>query len=75
MTRYRVQYTQIKPGGHLDRQDELLTCNTLADVADYISSLATTGEPTIWEQSGQSDGTPRLVTAAEFAAAELGEIR
>lgn len=71
MTRYRIKYTEIKPGGHHERQDDMIM-GTLATVRDYIDAhqVYAIDPVVIIEQSGKSDGYGREVPASEWDVIE-----
>lgn len=63
---YRVEYTEVKPGGHLDRQNDLVR-GTLSDVRDYIDSRRVHGaDPIVVAEFTESDSVGRLVPASEW---------
>lgn len=66
MTSYRVQYTELKPGGHLVDQDERVT-GTLEDVRNYLDSRPVAGHiaPAVTEYT-ESDSVGRFVPASEW---------
>ena len=66
MTSYRVQYTEIKPGGHLTDQDERVV-GTLDDVRDLPDYRPVAGHiaPMVTEYT-ESDGIGRPVPASEW---------
>lgn len=66
MTSYRVQYTEIKPGGSHARQDENVR-GTLADVRDLIDSHHVFGlDPIVITEFTTSDSCGRVVPASEW---------
>lgn len=63
---YRVQYTEMKPGGSLARQDESVR-GTLADVRTYLDGQGVWGsEPIVITEHTASDSTGRIVPASEW---------
>lgn len=60
MTTYRVEYTQIKPGGHADRQCDLVRGNR-SDVVIYLGKVRglVAGSVAVTEHTkSDGDGTP-----------------
>lgn len=65
MTSYRVQYTEIKPGGSHARQDVSVR-GTLDDVRAEIDSRRVYGrDPIVVTEFAQSDSAGRDVPASE----------
>lgn len=70
-TSYRVQYTEIKPGGSRAQQD-ISVRGTLDDVRAEIDSHRVYGrDPIIVTEHTQSDGIGRNVPASEWDAADV----
>lgn len=66
MTSYRVQYTEIKPGGSHASQDESVR-GTLQDVRDMIDSKHVYGpDPIVVTEFKSSDSAGRVVPASEW---------
>ena len=66
MTRYRIQYTKMKPGGTLEKQDDLIH-GTLEDVRMYIDTSHVHGRsPITITECTKSDGYGRVVPASEW---------
>lgn len=68
---YRVQYTEVKPGGSHARQDVSVR-GTLDDVRAEIDSHRVYGrDPIIVTEFAQSDSAGRDVPASEWDAADV----
>lgn len=66
MTSYRVQYTEIKPGGSHAQQDESVR-GTLDDVRAYLDSRRVYGRsPITVTEHLTSDSVGRIVPASEW---------
>lgn len=66
MTSYRVQYTEVKPGGHHARQD-VRVVGTLDNVRAEIDGHRVYAQDSIVvTEHTQSDGTGRDVPASEW---------
>jgi hypothetical protein len=66
MTSYRVQYTEVKPGGSHAKQDESVR-GTLDDVRDYLDSRRVYGrDPITVTEFEASDSAGRVVPASEW---------
>lgn len=68
MTSYRVEYTEIKPGGHRTRQCDRIV-GTVQDVRDYLNSgrIHVYGlDPIVITEHTKSDGIGRDVPASEW---------
>lgn len=66
MTSYRVQYTEIKPGGSHAQQDESVR-GTLDDVRAYLDSRRVHGRsPITVTEHLASDSVGRVVPASEW---------
>lgn len=71
MASYRVQYTEIKPGGSHARQDVTVR-GTLDDVRAEIDSRRVYAlDPIIVTEHTKSDGIGRIVPASEWDAADV----
>lgn len=67
---YRVQYTEIKPGGSHARQDVSVR-GTLDDVRAEIDGHHVYGrDPIVVTEHTQSDGRGRIVPASEWDIAD-----
>lgn len=66
MTSYRIEYTEIKPGGARDRQCESVR-GDLDTVRTLIDSVAVYGrDPIVVTEYRESDGAGRVVPADEW---------
>lgn len=66
MTKFRLQYTQVKPGGHHVRQDDLIW-GTLEDVRTYFDARRIWGaDPIVVIEQILSDHPGRVVPASEW---------
>ena len=66
MASYRVQWTEMKPGGHRERQDDLVR-GDLEDVRNYFDSHSVYGrDPIVVIEHTESDGRGRVVPASEW---------
>jgi hypothetical protein len=71
MTSYRVQYTEIKPGGSHAQQDVSVR-GTLDDVRTEIDSHRVYGrDPITVTEFTASDSVGRIVPASEWDAADI----
>jgi hypothetical protein len=66
MTSYRIEYTEHKPGGYLERQcdrvvGDLETVRTYLDNQDVWAA-----DPIVITEYTQSDGRGRIVPASEW---------
>ena len=63
---YRVQYTEIKPGGSHARQDDRVR-GALQDVRDYLDKYRIYGlDPIVVTEFTASDSVGRIVPASEW---------
>lgn len=70
MTSYRVQFTEVKPGGNLCRQDVSVR-GSLEDVRIMLDSTPVWGrEPITVTEHLTSDSAGRIVPAAEWDVCE-----
>jgi hypothetical protein len=68
--RYRVQYTEMIPGGARYHQDDLVR-GTLADVRDYLDARHIwAADPIVIIEHTQSDSPGRIVPASEWDVCE-----
>ena len=66
MARYRIDFTEIKPGGHHDRQSDMVI-GTLATVRQYLDRHQVYAlDPIVVTEQGPSDGPGRVVPASEW---------
>jgi hypothetical protein len=66
MTSYRVEYTEMKPGGARDRQCDIVR-GSLDDVRAYFDARSIYGlDPIVVVEHTQSDGNGRVVPASEW---------
>lgn len=66
MTSYRVEYTEIKPGGAHDRQCDIVR-GSLEDVRTYFDERDIwAADPITVIEHTQSDGNGRTVPASEW---------
>lgn len=70
MASYRVQYTEMIPGGSLYRQDESVR-GSLEDVRNFIDSKNVWGrEPIVITEHLTSDSIGRVVPSSEWDVCE-----
>ena len=70
MARYRIQYTEVLPGGYHSRQDDLIS-GDLQSVRDYLDARRIYGrDPIVITEHTQSDGNGRIVPASEWDVCE-----
>lgn len=68
--RYRVQYTEMMPGGSRYRQDDLVI-GDLEAVRDYLDARSIWSySPIVITEHTQSDGIGRIVPASEWDVCE-----
>lgn len=66
MTSYRVEYTEMKPGGYRDRQCDIVR-GGLEDVRVYFDERDIwAADPIVVVEHTQSDGLGRVVPASEW---------
>ena len=62
MNTYRIEYTEVKPGGHRDRQCDLVR-GSRSDAVNYLAELTANIVPGSIEvfEGTASDGEPRPI--------------
>ncbi len=70
MTRYRVQYTEMKPGGTLERQDDMVHGDLEALRNYFDQCVIWAASPIVVIEQGPSDGNGRIVPASEWDVCE-----
>ncbi len=66
MMKYRVQYTEMKPGGTLDRQDDMVHGDLEAVRCYFDRQRIWAADPIVVIEQGASDGPGRIVPASEW---------
>ena len=68
---YRIDYTEIKPGGTHVRQSDVVR-GGLEDVRNYLDARRVAGlDPIVITEHTKSDGDGRIVPASEWDAADV----
>jgi hypothetical protein len=70
MTSYRVEYTEVKPGGHRDRQCDIVRGDLEAVRAYFDDCDIWAADPIVVVEHTQSDGSGRVVPASEWDVCE-----
>lgn len=73
MTRYRIQYTEVVPGGSHYRQDDIVHAGErgVLSVLDYLDQRSVwAADPIVVIEHTQSDGFGRIVPASEWDVCE-----
>jgi hypothetical protein len=73
MTRYRVQYTEVVPGGAHYRQDDIVYPGDrgIFSINDYLDQRHIwAADPIVVTEHTQSDGIGRIVPAGEWDICE-----
>jgi hypothetical protein len=73
MTKFRVQYTSVKPGGAREREDDIVYAGDrgVLAVGDYLDQHNVwAADPIVVTEHTQSDGIGRIVPASEWDVCE-----
>jgi len=73
MTKFRIQYTSVKPGGAREREDDLIYAGDrgILSINDYLDGRDVwAADPIVVIEHTQSDSRGRVVPASEWDTCE-----
>lgn len=69
-SKYRVQYTSVKPGGTREREDDMVYGNLEAVRCYFDEQSIWAADPIVMIEQGMDDGPGRVVPASEWDVCE-----